>query len=346
MSGQLIESDSKIYIKQMVMIDRRRNVVWELYLAWLLLICQQAVFAADTPPFPVKPLRLIIPAPDAGAISLLARPLELSMGVNLGQPVLVEHRVGAGGVIGSTAVAQAPADGHTLLLTSAALAVNAAWLPEQMPFESVTGFTPVSLIAKAPLVLAVHPGVPAKTVAELVALAKRSRPAISAGGDAAGSLSHVALTLFSRAAGFKSVPVLFSGGASAAQSLALGRIDLLFMAAPVAMPLMTTQRLRALAVTATGPMAQFPGVPVMKRVYPGLVMEDWYALLAPAATPGSAVTRLQFEVRRALADETVRDQYFALGFDAVGSTPEALAQTLRRDVARYAEQIHRGDLRL
>lgn len=328
------------------MIDHRIKTSWLLFLAWILATSQQAAFAADTQLFPVKPLRLIVPAADAGAISMQARLLAHSMSVNLARQVLIEHRVGAGGVIGSAAVAQAPADGHTLLLTSAALAVNAAWLPEQMPFDVLTGFAPVSLIATAPLVLAVHPRVPAKTVPELVALAKRSRPAISAGGTAAGSLSHVALMLFSRAAGFHTEPVLFSGGGPAVLSLALGSMDLLFVAAPVAMPLVTTQRLRALAVTAAEPMPQLAGVPVMKRVYPGLVIEDWYGLLAPAATPASAVARLQVEVRRALADETVRERYFALGLDAVGSTPEELAQTLRRDVGRYAELIHRGDLRL
>ncbi len=328
------------------MFDIRRKARWLLYFVWLAVISQKAVFAAEIPLFPVKPLRLIVPAPDAGAISMQARLLAHSMSINLVQQVLVEHRVGAGGVIGSAAVAHAPADGHTLLLASASLAVNAAWLPEQMSFDVLSGFTPVSLIATSPLVLAVHPGVPAKTVAELLALAKRPRPVISSGVNAPGSLSHVALMMFSRAAGIRTESMLFSGGGPAAQSLALGNNDLLFMAAPVALPLVTKQQLRALAVTAAGPMPQLAGVPVMKRIFPGLVIEDWYALLAPAATPASVVSRLQIEVHRALADETVLKRYSALGIDAVGSAPEVLAQTLQRDVARYAELIRRGDLRL
>lgn len=344
--GRLLADNEKFIIKQLVMIDRRGKALCLLCLAWLFLIGRQVVFAEETPLFPVKPLRLIVPAPEAGTISMQARPLALSMGVNLGQPVLVEHRVGAGGVIGAAAVTHAPADGHTQLLTSAALAVNAAWLPEQMPFDVFTGFAPVSLVATAPLVLAVHPGVPANTVVELLVLAKRSRPAISSGVNAAGSLSHVALMLFSRAAGFRSESELFSGGAPAARSLLLGKNDLLFMAAPVALPLLTTRRLRALAVTGAAPMPQFAGVPAMKQFFPGLVVEDWYALLAPAGTPVPVIARLQFEVRRALADDAVRERYSASGFDAVGSTHEVLAQTLRRDVARYAELIRRGDLRL
>lgn len=313
---------------------------------WILAAAISPVFAAETATLPTPPLRLIVPAPADGGAGLQAQLLAPSMRAHLGRQVLVEHRAGAGGVIGSAAVAQAPADGHTLLLTSAVLAVNAAWLPEQMPFDALTAFAPVSLIATAPLVLAVHPGVPAKTVSELVALAKRARPVISAGGNAAGSLGHVALAQFSRAAGFRAETVLFNGGGPAAQSLTQGQYDLLFMAAPVALPLVTTQRLRALAVTAAEPIPQLPGVPAMKQFHPGLVFENWYALLAPAATPQPVVTRLQAEVRRALGDETVRERYAALGLVAAGSTPEVLAQTLQGDIKRYAGLIRRGDLRL
>ncbi len=313
---------------------------------WILVAAIPPVFAAETAPFPTRPLRLIVPAPADGGASLQARLLAPSLRAHLGQHVFVEHRAGASGVIGSAAVAQAPADGHTLLLTSAALAVNAAWLPEQMPFDALTAFAPVSLIATAPLVLVVHPGVPAKTVGELVALAKRARPPIHAGGNAAGSFSQVALTLFSRAAGFRTETVLFNGGGPAAQSLAQGQYDLLFMAAPVALRLVTTQRLRALAVTAAEPMPQLSGVPAMKQFFPGLVIENWYALLAPAATPQPVIARLHAEVRRALGDETVREGYAALGLVAAGSAPEVLAQTLQQDVARYAGLIRRGDLRL
>lgn len=315
-------------------------------LCWGVIAAIFPVFAAETARFPAHPLRLIVPAPADGGASVQARLLAPSLRAHLGQQVLVEHRAGAGGVTGSAAVAQAPADGHTLLLTSAALAVNAAWLPEQMPFDALTAFAPVSLIATAPLVLAVHPGVPAKTVGELVALAKRARPVVRAGGNAAGSLSHVALTLFSRAAGFRAETVLFNGGGPAAQSLAQGQYDLLFMAVPVAVPLVTTQRLRALAVTAAEPLPQLAGVPAMKQFFPELVVQNWYALLAPAATPQPVITRLQAEVRRALGDETVRERYAALGLAAAGSTPGVLAQTLQQDVARYAGLIRRGDLRL
>jgi tripartite-type tricarboxylate transporter receptor subunit TctC len=302
--------------------------------------------AAEPASFPSQPLRIVVPAPAEGGISLQARMLAPVMREYLGQQVLVEHRAGAAGLIGAAAVARAPADGHTLLLASTALAVNAAWLPEQMPFDLLSDFAPVSLLSTAPLVLAVHPGVPAKSVPELVALVKRGRPAVRAGGNAAGSLSHVALSLFTRAAGLRIESVLFNGGGPAMQSLVHGQFDALFLSAPVALPLVNAQRLRALAVTATEPLRPLAATPLLQQFYPGLVVENAYALLAPAGTSPAVITRLHVEVRRALADTGVRERYAALGLVAVGSPPEILAQALRRDIERYTGMIRQGLLPL
>lgn len=328
------------------MIILSRKLVFLLCSGFFAVIGANTVFSAQTPPFPNQPVRLVVPAAMDGGASLQARALAPVIRTHLAQQVLVEHRAGAGGITGSAAVAQAPADGHTLLLTSAALAVQSAWLPEQMPFDLWSGLAPVSLIARAPLVLAVHPGVPAKTVPELVALAKRSKPVIQAGGNVAGSLSHVALSQFAQAAGFRSETLLFNGGGPALQALMQGRVDLVFAALPLVLPPLETQRLRALAVTAAESSPKLPGVPVMRQFIPGMVIENWYALLAPAATPQPVITRLQVEVRRALADEAVRELYSRLGLAAVGSTPEVLAQTLRADVERYSGLIRQGHLRL
>lgn len=317
-----------------------------LFLGSLATMGVKTVFSAENAPFPAQPLRFVVPAPVDGGASVQAKILAPVMRRHLAQQVIVEHRAGAGGVVGSAAVVQAPADGHTLLLTSTALAVNAAWLPEQMPFEVLSAFAPVSLIATAPLVLAVHPRVPAKTVPELVALAKRARPLVDAGVNAAGSLSHVALSQLAGAAGIRSATVPFNGGGPALQSLMGGQIDMLFAAAPLAVPPVRMQRLRALAVTAAEPIPQLTGVPVMKTFFPELVLENWYALLAPAATPRPVITRLHAEVRRALADESVRELYSPLGLVGVGSAPEALALRLREDVARFGGMIRQGHLRM
>lgn len=320
----------------------------------LLLTCFGLVAALNISPvlgaqsgiFPAQPVHLVVPAPADGGASMLARVLAPAMRAHLGQQVLVEHRAGAGGLIGSAAVARSPADGHTLLLTSAALTVNAAWLPEQMPFDLLSGFAPVSLVATAPLVLLVHPGVPAKSVPELIALAKRSRPQLQAAGNAAGSLSHVALSQFAQTAGFRNDTLLFNGGGPALQALQQGRFDLLFAALPPAIPPVEAQRLRALAVTSADPSPRLAGVPVMKQFVPGMVIENWYALLAPAATPQTVLTRLHVEVRRALADEAVQEACSRLGLNPVGGTPEMLASTLRSDIERHAASIKQGRLRM
>lgn len=297
-------------------------------------------------PFPSQPLHLVVPAPAEGTTSLQARLLAPVMREHLGQQVLVEHRAGAGGVIGAAAVARAPADGHTLLLTSSALAVNAAWLPEQMPFALSSGFAPVSLLSSTPLVLVVHPGVPAKSVAELIALMKRAKPPVRAGGNAAGSLSHVAMSQMMHAAGLRVETVLFSGGGPAMQSLLQGQIDVLFTTLPVALPSLKAQRLRALAVTAGEVVPQLPETPLLRQMFSGMVAENWYAILVPAATPQAVITRLNAEVRRALADPGVREQYASLGLIPTGSTPEAMAQILHRDVERYAGLMRQGQLSL
>ena len=322
------------------------RVKWGVWTSLIGLLYMQFAQAAETTRFPSQPLRLVVPASAEGGLSLQARMLVPAMRNSLSQQVLVEYRSGAGGVIGSAAVARAPADGHTLLLTSTVLAVNAAWLPEQLPFDVLSDFAPVSLLATTPLVLAVHPGVPAKSVSELVTLAKRARPPVHMGGNAAGSLSHVALSLFSRVAGLRPEMVLFNGGGPAMHSLVQGRFDALCAAVPVALPLLRSQRLRALAVTAAEPLPLLDGTPAMKQFYPGLVLENWYGLLAPAATPQSVITRLQAELRRALDDAGLRQQYAALGFAVAGSTPEDLAQTLRSDVERYSGLIRQGLLPL
>jgi len=296
--------------------------------------------------FPAKPVRLVVPFSADGGAGMQAQVLARALRRNLGQQVLVQHHPGAGGVIGSEAVVSSPADGHTLLFTSAGFAVNAAWLGAQLPFSALTDFVAVSLVSSAPLVLAVHPAVPAQTVPQLVALARRAQPVLRAGGNAPGGLSHVAITLFSRAAGFRAELALFNGGGPAARALIGGELDALFIAAPVALPHLAVQRLRPLAITTAGPHPLFAGAPELSRFYPGLVLENWYALLAPAQTPQAVITRFNAETARALDDQEVREFLLSRGIAAVGGSPEALTVALKREIDRRSVQIRSGELRL
>jgi len=301
------------------------------------------VLAAE---FPARPIRLIVPFSVDGGAGLQARVLADPLRRNLGQQVLVEHRAGAGGLVGGEVVAKSPADGHTLLFTTSSLAVNASWPDAQMAFNALADLAPASLVSSAPLVLAVHPAVPAKSVPELVALARRTRPSVRAGGNAPGSLSHVALALFGHAADVRTEIALFNGGGPAAKALAAGEIDMLFVAAPVAVSHIAAQRLRPLAVTAAAPQALFADVPALQRYYPGLVFENRYWLLAPALTPPHIIARLQAETGRALADDDVREFFLGHGLSPVASTPSASVAMLNQDIDRFAGQIRRGELRL
>lgn len=301
---------------------------------------------AQSAEYPAKPVRLIVPFSADGGTGMQARVLAQALRRNLGQQVLVEHRAGAGGVIGSDAVAKSPSDGHTLLFTTASLAVNAAWLGAQLPHSALTDFVPVSLVSSAPLLLVVHPAVPAKTVPELVALARRAQPVLRAGANASGGLSHVAIALFSRAAGLRTELAVFNGGGPAVRALTGGELDVLFVAAPVAVPHLAVQRLRPLAITASGPHPLFAGVPELNRIYPGLVLENWYALLAPALTPPAAVARFNAEAGRALDEQEIREFFLSHGIAAVGGSPDALTGALKRELDRYGGQMRSGELRL
>ena len=296
--------------------------------------------------FPVKPLRLVVPFSAHGGAGMQARQLAEPLSRLFSQQVLVQHWAGAGGVIASGDVARSPADGHTLLFTTTSLAINAAWLGMQLPFSVVADFAPVSLVSSAPLALAVHPAVPARSVPELVALARRGRPALKFGANAPGSLSHVALAAFNRATGFIHEPAMFNGGGTPAKALGAGEIDALFIAAPVAAPLYSEGRIRLLAIASQEPLPLFAGVPVLQRFYPGLRFENRYGLLAPVQTPQAVILRLNAALRTVLADEKVRSFFGAHGLSPAGSTPDTFAAMLGKEVDFYSAQMRRGELRL
>lgn len=300
--------------------------------------------AADA--FPSRPLRLILPFPADGATSLQAQMLAPPLRENLGRQLILEHRPGAGGLAAAEAVARAAADGYVLLLTASALAIQTAWLPAQMPLDPRRDLAPVGLVSASPLLLAVHPGVPARSVAELVALAKRARPEIRTIAAAAGSAGHVAMARLAAVAPLRNAPVLMNGGAAATRALLHGDVDAMFVALPLAVPLLSPQRLRPLAVTAAAPVAVLPEVPLLRATFPGLEVEDWHGLFAPRATPAPVIARLHAELGRALRDEAVRARFESWGLSTAGGASAGLAERLAQDIARYEAQLRNGELKL
>jgi len=296
--------------------------------------------------YPDKPIRMVIPFGTGGGTDLQGRLVSEKLRGSMGQQVLVDNRTGAGGLIGAEYVTKADPDGYTILFTTASLAVNVTLQAKIMKFDPLKDLEPVIWMSSAPLVLVVHPSVPTKTIKDLVALAKRTPGGLNMGGNSAGTTSHLAAEMFKQLANVQGVTVLYKGGGPAAIGVATGEIDMLFGSAPAAMPHIVSGRLRALAVTTAKRVSVLPDLPTMNSVLPGFESDNWYSMFFPAKTPQAIVAKLNAEVKKALGASDVRQFLAKQAIDPVGSTPEELTELVKRDIAKYAEVIKRGNIRM
>ncbi len=296
--------------------------------------------------YPDKPVRLIVPFSTGGGTDIQGRLLGEKMRQSLGQQVLVDNRTGAGGLIGAQITVESPADGYTVLFTTATIAVNTTLQKDRMKFDALKDLAPVTWVSSAPLVLVVHPSVPVKSVKELVALSKRTPQGLNMGGNTPGSTSHLSAEMFKQFAKAKGVTILYKGGGPATLGVATGEIDLLFATAPSASPHLKAKRLRALAVTTAKPASVLPKLPTMDSLYPGFVSDNWYAMFMPANSPKAAIDRINAEVKKALSAREVGSFYAREGLDPVGSTPAELTDLVKREITKYAEVIQRGNIRM
>jgi len=296
--------------------------------------------------YPDKPIRLIVPFSTGGGTDIQGRLLAEKMRGAMKQQVLVDNRTGAGGLIGADIVTQSPADGYTVLFTTATLAVNTTLQKKNMKFDAVTDLTPVTWVSSAPLVLVVHPSVPAKSVQELVAISKRTPQGINIGGNTPGSTSHLSGEMLKIFGGAKGATILYKGGGPATLGVATGEIDALFATAPSASPHMKANRLRALAVTTEKRASVYPDLPTMHSIYPGFISDNWYAMFMPKDSPADAVERLNAEVKSALSAPEVKKFYAREGLDPVASSPAQLTEKLKGDIVKYADIIKKGNIRL
>jgi len=293
-----------------------------------------------------KPVRLIVPFSTGGGTDIQGRLLSEKMRQNMGQQVLVDNRTGAGGLIGAQITVESPADGYTVLFTTATIAVNTTLQKDRMTFDALKDLTPVTWVSSAPLVLVVHPSVPVKSVKDLVALANRTPAGLNMGGNTPGSTSHLSAEMFKQFAKIKGVTVLYKGGGPATLGVVTGEIDLLFATAPSASPHLQTNRIRGLAVTTAKRASAFPDMPSMSEFYPGFVSDNWYAMFMPAGSPKEAISKINAEVKKALAAKEVSAFYAKQGIEPVGSTPEELTDLVKREISRYADVIERGNIKL
>ncbi len=298
--------------------------------------------AAAQESFPSKPVRMIVPVV-GGSMEVLARTLAPKMAESLGQPVIVESKPGAGGNIAAEFVVKSAPDGYTLLLAFTPLAVNAT-LFEKLPFDPVKDLAPISLTVHAPQFLVVHPSVPATSVKEFVAYAKKRPGEMNYGSVSTGSASHLTMEMFKTAAGVDLVHVPYKGGAAASADLIAGNVQAAFFVSANVLPYVKSGRMRVLASTGRTRLASLPEVPTLvESGYFEAV--SWVGLMAPAATPRPIIERYHRDVIRILKMPDVVERLGGLDMVVVTSTPEEFSQLLRSEILRWGDVIKRTGAR-
>jgi len=296
--------------------------------------------------WPDRAVRIVVPFPPGGGIDIQGRVLANAFQKSMGQNFIVDNRTGASGLIGTQLVVESPADGNTVLFTSGILSVVVTLLARHVKFNVHNDLAPVSWISSTPLVLSLHPSVPARSVKELVALAKRMPKPMNAAGNAAGTTSHLTAEMFNQAVGIKSTVVTYRGGGPAVIALISGEVDYLFATAPSIMPHVRSGKARALAVTTPKRSSALPDVPTMNSIYPGFEADNWYAMFYPKNAPKPIIAKMNAEIRKALDTPEMKAFFPREALDPVASSPEELSALVKREVEKYAKVIREANIRV
>ena len=296
--------------------------------------------------WPDKTVRILVPFPPGGGTDIQARVLSSAFQKSMGQNFIIDNRTGASGLIATQLAADSPPDGNTILFTSGSISVVVTLYAKHVKFNVYNDITPISWISSTPLVLSLHPSVPAKSVKELVALAKRTPGNMNAAGNTAGSTAHLTGEMFNQVVGIKSTVLTYRGGGPAVIALISGEVDYLFATAPSIMPHLRSGKARALAVTTPKPASAFPELPTMNSIYPGFEADNWYAMFYPKGTPKPIIAKMNAEIRKALEAPEVKAFYPKEALDPVASSPEELGALLRREIEKYAKVIQAANIRV
>jgi tripartite-type tricarboxylate transporter receptor subunit TctC len=310
----------------------------------LLLLCCAAV-QAFAQAYPSKPVRMIVPYPPGGGNDTLGRLFAAKLSERLGQPFVVENRPGAGTMIGTEAAAKSPPDGYTILLSSIATHALSPNLYARVPYDPLKDFAPITLLGIAPTVLVVNADLPAKTLQELINLAKKQQLAYASGGN--GTPPHINAEVFKSVAGIDLLHVAYKGGGPALVDLMAGRVQAMLDTAASAMPHVRSGKLRALAISAPRRSPELPDLPTFAEA--GLPQYDtnaWYSMHAPAGTPPDIVRRLNAELVAILKDPEILARFKQLATDPVGNSPEEFAAFVRAELDKYARIIKAAGIKL
>jgi tripartite-type tricarboxylate transporter receptor subunit TctC len=303
--------------------------------------CALIAAAAQAAPldYPVRAVRVIVPGPPGGGADILARAVAQKLTENLGQQFVVDNRAGASGIIGTELVARAAPDGYTIMVGhSGTHAINLS-LRKSLPYHPVKDFTPLMLIANVPNVLVTHPGLPARSVKELIALA-RSRPGqLTYASAGTGFSQHLAGVLFCDMAGVNMLHVPYKGSAPGMTDVIAGNVMLMFPNVTAALPHIKSGRLRALGVTSLKRSAVLAGVPAIAETLPGYEATAWFGFFAPAGLPPELTRFINGEMVKAVNDPRVRELIQSQGADIVGDTPEEFLAFVNAEIAKWAKVI-------
>jgi tripartite-type tricarboxylate transporter receptor subunit TctC len=301
---------------------------------WLLILVLWSGFAGAQ--YPNKPIRLVVPFPPGGSNDIVARMLATQLGEKLGQQMVIENKGGAGGVLGTDAAAKAPADGYTLLLASIAYAFAPA-LYKSLPYDPETSFAPISMLGRGPSALVVHPAVPANTVAELIALAKKDPGKLNYASAGVGSFQHLACAMFVLQAGIDAVHIPYKGGGPAMADVIAGQAQFVMPSLLQVVPHIKSGRLKVLATSGTKRTSVLPGVPIVAETLPGYSSENWWGLLAPAGTPQPVIDRLYGTVSEVLQSKETSQRMETEGAEAVRMPPAEFKRFISSELAKWGK---------
>jgi tripartite-type tricarboxylate transporter receptor subunit TctC len=294
------------------------------------------ITAARAEVYPDRPVKIIVPTPPGGPVDVIARITANYLQTKLNQAFVVENRAGAGNTIGSKDAAEAVPDGHTLLYSAASGLIIAPLLHPDAGYGPLKSFDPVALVGGTSLILVVNPSLPAKTVPELVAYAKANPGKVNFSSGGIGVLPHLIGELFKSRAGIDIVHVPYKGGGPSINDVMAGNVQMTFEATSVLLPLIKVGRLRALAVTSAKRIAEMPDVPTMvESGYPGLVVDAWTGLLAPAHTPQAVIDKLNATINEGLKMPELQYALTKLSYQPIGGTPAEFSETMKNELARW-----------
>ena len=311
-----------------------------LHRALCFLACLLSAAQALAQAFPAKPIRIVVPFSAGGPTDITARLIGPRMTELLGQPVVIDNRAGATGIIGAEMVAKSPADGYTLLFgTASVVAINMVTY-SKLPYDTLRDFQPLTPVMTTSTILVVHPSVPAKTLKELVALAKARPGEITLGSAGTGGTLHLPIEMLMKSAGIKLTHVPYKGAAPAVTDVVGGQLTGMFVDLPVISPYVKSGRVRALAMASPKRSVYFPDVPTTKEAgYNDVELQNYYALFLPARTPPDVVAKLHDSVVKTVNTPAVREKLIATGADPLTMTPDEFTRFLRVDIEMWGRVV-------